>query len=323
MHKMSDRPVLVVDGLNFFMRHFVANPTMSDHGNHVGGFVGFLKGLGHLCDRIAPSEIVVVWESGGSPRRRAIFKDYKDKRRPQKLNRYYQDDIPDTTQNRDNQITKIIEALRCVPATQIYVPDCEADDVISYLVQYHYKDSKCVIVSSDRDMYQLLSKRVVQWSPGQKKYITIKTLVEKYGISAVNFCTARAFIGDDSDKIDGVPRAGFASLSKRFPDLKESTFLSVNNLIDSAQEKIKNKKLKLYENMIQYSDRARRNWRLMHLDTNNLSADHIKKIKFSFENSSPSGNKMLLVKMMFREGVKNFDIDSFYASLKASTVLSK
>ena len=114
---MSDRPVLIIDGLNFFMRHFVANPTMSDHGNHVGGFVGFLKGLGHLCDRIAPSEIIVAWESGGSPRRRAIFKDYKDKRRPQKLNRYYQDDIPDTTQNRDNQITKIIEALRCVPVT--------------------------------------------------------------------------------------------------------------------------------------------------------------------------------------------------------------
>ncbi len=320
---MSDRPVLIIDGLNFFMRHFVANPTMSDHGNHVGGFVGFLKGLGHLCDRIAPSEIIVAWESGGSPRRRAIFKDYKDKRRPQKLNRYYQDDIPDTTQNRDNQITKIIEALRCVPVTQIYVPDCEADDVISYLVQYTHKNEKCVIVSSDRDMYQLLSKRVVQWSPGQKKYVTIKTLIEKYGISAVNFCSARSFIGDDSDKIDGVPRAGFASLAKRFPELRENKFVSVEELIESAQEKIENKKLKLYENMIEYSSRAHRNWRLMYLNIKNLSADQVKKIEYSFEDSKPSGNKMSLVKMLIREGIKNFDIDSFYASLKASTVTNK
>ena len=222
--------------------------------------------------------------------------------------------------NRDNQITKIIEALRCVPTTQIYVPDCEADDIIAYLAKYMYKDKKCVIVSSDRDMYQLLSKSVVQWSPGQKKYITIKTLTEKFGISAVNFCSARSFIGDTSDKIDGVPRAGFASLAKRFPELGENNFVSVVQLIESAEEKLKNKKLKLYENMIEYSSRARRNWRLMYLDISNLSADQIKKIEYSFENSPPSGNKISLVKMMVREGVNNFDVDSFYASLKAYMV---
>lgn len=317
---MKDRPILIVDGLNFFMRHFVANPSMSDHGNHIGGFTGFLKGLGHLCDRIAPSQVVVVWESGGSPRRRAIYSDYKDKRRPQKLNRYYQDDIPDTTQNRDNQITKIIEALRCVPTIQVYVPDCEADDVIAYLSKYRFKDERCVIVSSDRDMYQLLSKRVVQWSPGQKKYITIKTLVEKFGITATNFCSARAFIGDTSDKIDGVPRAGFASLSKRFPELSENIFVSVSQLVESAEEKLKNKKLKLYENMIEYSSRAQRNWRLMYLDISNLSADQIKKIEYSFENLTPKMDKISLVKMMIREGVNNFDVDSFYTSIKACTV---
>ena len=59
-----NRPVLLVDGLNFFMQHFVVNPTMSTHGNHVGGVVGFMKGLGRLVDRIGPSEVVVAWEGG-------------------------------------------------------------------------------------------------------------------------------------------------------------------------------------------------------------------------------------------------------------------
>ena len=68
---MTNRPVLIVDGLNLFMRHFVVNPAMSESGQHIGGFLGFLKGLWHLCDRIGPSKIIVVWESGGSPRRRA------------------------------------------------------------------------------------------------------------------------------------------------------------------------------------------------------------------------------------------------------------
>ena len=58
----------------------------------------------------------------------------------------------------------------------------------------------------------------------------------------------------------------------------------------------------------------------MYLDISNLSADQIKKIEYSFENSPPSGNKISLVKMMVREGVNNFDVDSFYASLKAYMV---
>ena len=47
---MSNRPVLVVDGLNLFMRHFVVNPTMSESGDHIGGVVGFLKSLKHLLE---------------------------------------------------------------------------------------------------------------------------------------------------------------------------------------------------------------------------------------------------------------------------------
>ena len=78
--------------------------------------------------------------------------------------------------------------------------------------------------------------------------------------------------------------------------------------------------MKLYENMIEYSSRASRNWKLMHLNTNNLSHDQIKKIDYSIENAPEEGTKMKLIKMMIREGVPNFNIDSFYTSLKACTV---
>jgi DNA polymerase-1 len=314
---VPDRPVLIVDGLNFFIRHFVANPSISDHGHHIGGLVGFLKGLWHLCDRVSPSRMVVVWEGGGSPRRRAIYENYKDKRRPQKLNRYYDDEIPDTPQNRNNQVTKIIEALKHVPVSQVYVSDCEADDLIAYLAKYTFNEQRCVIVSSDRDLYQLLSKRVIQWSPGQKKFITIKTLIEKFGISATNFCTARALIGDGSDKIDGVPRAGFASLAKRFPELSGNDFISVSEMINLAHQRVQDKKLKLFESMIAHKKIAMRNWKLMYLDTMNLSADQVKKMQYSIENSPPVGNKIALVKLMLREGISNFDIDTFYTSLNS------
>ena len=316
---MKDRPVLLVDGLNLFMRHFVVNPSMSDSGQHVGGFVGFLKSLAMLCDRIHPKQVIVAWEGGGSPRRRAIFKDYKHKRRPQKLNRYYLNEIPDTTQNRDNQITLLIEALNHTSVTQMYVPDCEADDVISYIVKNKMKKDKCVIVSSDKDFYQLLTKRVIQWSPGQKKYVTPKTVLEKFGISCVNFCTARTFVGDPSDGLDGVPRAGFASLSKRFPSLASNRFVSVDDIIAEAVYASEEKTLKLYDSIIQNGNIAKRNWKLMYLDMIGLSADQIQRIEFSLENLAPTSDKISLVRMFLREGIQNFDIDSFYASIQAHT----
>jgi 5'-3' exonuclease len=315
---VSSRPVLVVDALNLFVRHFVANPTMNDSGEHVGGFVGFLKAISQLCERTFPKEVFVVWEGGGSPRRRSILKDYKDRRRPAKMNRYYGDELPDTLENRNKQISLIIEVLSNLPCNQIYIADCEADDIICRLVKYNKSGDRSVIVSSDRDLYQLLSKKIIQWSPGQKKYITVKSVLEKYDISAENFCTARAFAGDSSDKIKGVPGAGLKSMAKRFPELRSPTHISVNDVIQLAKERLETKNLKLYQNIIQHEQIAKRNWKLMYLDTVNLSAFHIEKLEFNIENFKPSANKMKVIKILRREGVSSFDVDSFFVALTSN-----
>ena len=320
---MSNRPILIVDGLNLFMRHFVVNPSMSEAGQHIGGFVGFLKSLSHLCDRTQPQKIIIAWEGGGSPRRRAIYKNYKQNRRPQKLNRYYLNEIPDTIQNRDNQIVLLIEALKYTSVLQAYIPDCEADDVIAYLVKYKFPNDRCVIVSSDKDFYQLLSKRVIQWSPGQKRYITPKTLIQKFKVSATNFCTVRSFVGDPSDGIGGVPQAGFVSLTKRFPELTEDKFVSVDDLITGATYAREEKSLKLYDSIIENSQLAKRNWKLMYLDMIGLSADQIQKINFSIENSAPDSDKISLIRMLLREDIQNFNVDSFFASVQACLGLDK
>jgi len=313
---MLDKPVLIVDGLNFFTRHFVVNPTMSQNGEHLGGFVGFLKGLRLLSERCNPEQIVVVWEGGGSMRRRAIMPNYKQGRRPQKLNRYYEDDIPDTYANRNKQIALLIESLKSVPIRQMYVSDCEADDVIAYMTKYHYRDKKCVVVSSDKDLYQLIDDRVTQWSPGQKKYITEKKVLEKFGVSVSNFVTARAFIGDPSDGIKGVSHAGFKSLSKRFPELAESKHVTVSDVIEGAHSLAETKKLKILDSIIEEGNVALSNWKLMYLDIKNLSGQQIEKIKNSLDSFEPVRNKISLMRILMREGVNNFDVDSFYMSIK-------
>ena len=315
---MSSRPILLVDGLNLFMQHFVANPTMSSHGNHVGGVVGFMKALGHLSDRTGPKKIVVVWEGGGSSRKRAIYKNYKSGRRPQKLNRYYGGEIPDTVQNRDDELSMLISLLGHTPIEQMYIPDCEADDVIGYISRYCFPDDRIVIVSSDKDLYQLLSSRVIQWSPGQKSFINLKDVKEKFGIHVNNFCTARSFIGDPSDNLKGVPRVGFASLSKRFPELQEKEHVSVLDIVKSSEKMLEKSNLKIYTNIVENSEVARRNWRIMFLDINNLSASQIQKITSGLESKESSLSKMDLIRDMIRYGINNFDVDKFFASLRAS-----
>ena len=80
---------LIVDGLNLFTRHYVANPSTNENGESTGGIVGTLGAISRLSERFKPDRIVVAWESGGSLRKRAIYSDYKSGRRPQRLNRYY------------------------------------------------------------------------------------------------------------------------------------------------------------------------------------------------------------------------------------------
>lgn len=314
-----ERPALIIDAYSLFTRSFQANPSMSTHGEHIGGLTGFLKTLALLCDRVRPSEVIVVWEGGGSSRRRYIFKGYKQKKRPVKLNRFYGDELPATESNRNNQVIMIINALKKTAVKQLYVADCEADDVIGYLARHRYKEKRCVIASSDKDFHQLLSKNIIQWTFGKKKFVTAKTLIEQYGVSAENFCTVRSFIGDPSDNLKGVRGAGFKSLVKRFPHLSGNKFVSVDDLIEDAKYASETKKLKLYDNIAADAKLARRNWKLMYLDMLALSATQISKINYSFEESSYNNDKMGFLRILSRAGIQNFNANTFFASIQAHT----
>ena len=311
-----NNPVMIVDGLNVFMRHFCANPSMSTNGDHVGGFVGFIKGLGILCENFSPSKVIVAWESGGNLRKRSVMSSYKSGRRPASLNRYYDDDIPATSSNHTMQVSLLVKALSHLPITQIYVKNCEADDVIGYLSKYTYKDVEKIIVSSDRDLYQLIDEKNTQYSPGQKKMIDKATVLEKFGISTANFVTARCFIGDSSDSIDGVKGVGFKNMSKWFPKLAEEDFVSCEEVVKLAAELCAVKKGKTIKLIAESESTVKRNWKLMYLDTSSLSGDQIQKIEGQLENMGKS-NKMELMRLMSRQGMQNFDIGRHFVAINS------
>lgn len=314
---MTEKVVLIIDGLNLFTRHYIAHPAIGENGDPVGGIVGFLYGVVSLAERCKPTDIIVVWEGGGSTKRRSIFSDYKKKRRPQKLNRYYDDDIPNTVENRNYQVSTIVSILNHVPVIQMYVPDCEADDVIGYLCRYSFKDCKKVILSSDKDFYQLLDDKTIIYSPTWKRFVNSIEIKKKFNISPVNFSLAKSICGDISDNIDGVKGVGFKTIAKRFPAMNHDTDVLISDIVSESKKMIdEGSKVKAFSEIIKSESKIRRNWKLIYLDTQNLSSTQINKINSSIDNFCPKRSKIEVMRKLLKEGIKTFNIDRMFLSLR-------
>lgn len=312
---MTDqRPTLFIDAMNLFARHYIRNPALTLNGTPAGGVVGFLNSLMRLVDLVNPKSACVVWEGGGSARKRAIFPGYKEGRKPPRLNRYYEkDEIPDTTENRIEQIRTIVDALHFVPVNQLFIEDCEADDVIGFLCRNKFKHEKKIIASSDKDFYQLLDENTMIYSWTTKSFVGPNVVLEEYGIHANNFAVAKAIVGDPSDCVPGVQGVGFKTLAKRFPMLAEEEEHSWADVIKESK-KLLPKKLKAAERICESHAEIERNWRLMYLDASNLAAVQVRQIDAAISNFRPTRNKLGLMRYLIDEGLATFDAHDFFSA---------
>ena len=67
------KTVMLIDGLNMFIRSYIVNPTLDKHGNPIGGCIGFLKSLQKITSKFEPDEVIVCWDGhGGSQKRKQL-----------------------------------------------------------------------------------------------------------------------------------------------------------------------------------------------------------------------------------------------------------
>jgi DNA polymerase I len=300
---------LLVDGLNLFTRHYVAHPAMSGNGEQVGGVVGFVNNLTRLVDRCNPSNVIVFWEGGGSKRKRDLYSDYKASRRPQKLNRYYDPDlIPVSVKNRNYQLKTIIDILNCFPITQIYVEDAEADDAIGYISKYKLRDVPKIIVSSDHDFYQLIDPLTIIWSPTLKKFVRTDFVLKKFQVHPNNFCLAKSISGDKSDNIPGVSGVGYKKLAKRFTKFSSEEDYLIDEFFSDVKLLKESKKLKMIDSILDSESLIKRNWKLVHLDVNNLSHTQVNKINEKVENPNKTCNNINAHKILKQNSITQIDL---------------
>lgn len=289
--------VLLIDGLNSFLRCFAATPTMNDNGEHVGGITGFLRSIGMAIRQFKPTRCVVVFDGrGGSSRRRELFSDYKGNRRTMdKLNRTYDFQTKDEeAESQKRQLRLLVKALTLLPMTFISEDNVEADDVIAYIANLvKERGGEAIIMSTDKDFLQLVTENITVWNPIKKKVYNEDKIVEEFGIHPHNFIIFRAIDGDNSDKIPGVKGVGVATLKKNFPELSESTPIPWEHIFASAEDK-DTKACKL---ILENKELLERNTTLMRLDEQQMSGQTKIHVLEQFDREIPPLNKLGLTQM--------------------------
>ena len=277
MGKPNDS-VLLIDGMNLFIRVFSAIPTTNDDGIHIGGIVGFLRSLAYSINMIRPTRTIIVFDGkGGSNRRRKIFPEYKMGRKMSyRLNRAHNFLTREEEQQMMiRQLNRVVEYLECLPVSIMNMENCEADDVIGYLSKHIYKNNKTTIVSTDKDFLQLVDENTQLYSPTKKKMYDEEKVFEEYGIHPKNFLLFRMFDGDKSDGIPGVNGIGMKTLIKLFPFMKTEEKYELEDIYRSAETQ----KNPLCERVLQSKDLLDMNKRLMDLDDSIISGHTKLKVK--------------------------------------------
>jgi 5'-3' exonuclease len=150
--------VLIIDGLNLFLRNFAALSYVNQDGIHIGGLGGFMRSLGSLINTNKPTSVYIVFDGvGSSINRKNLHPEYKSGRNIARMTNHSAfDDIDNEQDSKLNQITRLIHYLKCLPINLISINKVEADDIIAHLSNYMSTkfNSKCIIVSSDKDFFE-------------------------------------------------------------------------------------------------------------------------------------------------------------------------
>ena len=303
--------VMVVDAYNQFLRSYIVDPSLSTQGSPIGGSKGFLKILNKLTRTIKPDLTVVIWDGeGGSQRRRAMQKDYKAGRKPLRLNR----DIRHLTEeeeakNKVWQHMRVLEYLNQTPIIQFMESRVEADDIISYVVQKpELKTWQKVIVSSDKDFYQLLDDSTILVRPTQSEVLNKNLIVEKFGIHPNNFAIARALAGDKSDNISGLSGVGLKTVIKRFPFLSEAKEKYAEDLyaFSLGSEEY------FYTKVVEEIDTIKHNYKMMQLYSPILSIQTKMRVDQTFAEYTPEFNKTEFMTLMHKDGIGQVSLSDLY-----------
>lgn len=317
---MSDKnkdTVLIVDGMNAFYRGLVMDPSLTENGDPIGGTKGTMKIVQRFIKDMRPDDVWVVWDGlGGAKRKRNINENYKQGRKLHRdsLNRDVDLTEEEHKENKYWQFIRTIKYFNDTPVKQFMYEGAEADDVISYLVQETQDEQINIVITNDKDFYQILMyEDVAIYRPTQGEYVLENDVVEEYDIHPKNFTIARAIAGDTSDNLEGVYRVGLKTVAKRFSFLKEDKIYDLDDVFEVCKEKEGD--LKLYGKILDDKEKVRNNYKIMQLYSPLMSHDTKKDVNKILE-EDVTVNRISFIQRAGKDGIDNMSWDALFSYRK-------
>ena len=313
-----EKPVLFIDLLNLYCRCFSSVPLTDDNGLHVGGVYGTLNALQSYVKTFTPSEVYICWEgSQSAERRRKKLKEYKEGRKFVGMRRGFTTSDTDEKEAFTRQLNLLKQCLDSLPIKEVSVKYLEADDVIAYMAKKVVKDIPKIIISTDKDYFQLVDEDISIFRPVKTKenpkgeMIDLEWMHKKENIHPYNYALLKAIVGDKSDNIAGVKGVGEKTARKEihllWGDNKEYG-------IDDLFEWLHGRREKKYQKYIDNEGLIRNNYKVVQLLELEVSLASIESLQNTFIKDTPKFNSMKFRIKLLDENISPSNLDNWMAS---------
>lgn len=194
---MSEKTLFLIDGNSVLYRSYYAIQRLStSQGFPTNAIFGFMNTLRKFMEKENPRYLGIVFDIKGPTIRHEVFKEYKAHRKP----------MPEDLSVQVPMLKKVIQALN-IPCFEF--EHYEADDVIGSLARKaSEKNIATIIVSSDKDLLQLVDSKTKVFNPSKEVYLDSQNVKEVFGVSPSQVVDVLALWGDPTDNVPGVPGIG-------------------------------------------------------------------------------------------------------------------
>ena len=236
----------LVDGSGYIFRAFHGLPFMSrSDGTPVNAVYGFTTMVLKLVEEAGDSPLMVVFDAARASFRTALYPAYKAHR-------------PEPPEDLIPQFSLIRAAVQACSLPCIEMEGWEADDIIAtYARQANEAGITVTILSSDKDMMQLVGPDITMFDPLKNRLIGPEQVQEKFGVKPEQVIDVQALAGDSADNVPGVPGIGIKTAAQLILE-----YGNLNRLLAAAQE-IKQPKRR--QSLLDYADQARLSQQLVTL----------------------------------------------------------
>ncbi len=238
----------IIDGHSqLYQAYYAISGLTTPSGQPINAVYGFTRMLRKLLKEDKPCYLAVAFDTKGPTFRHIEYKAYKEHRKP-------------TPDDLVSQVPLMFDVIKAYNIPLFAIQGFEADDIIGTISKkVSMENIECTIITTDKDMDQLVDKHIKIFNPRKKEIKDIDKIRNEMGIEPERFIDVLALSGDTSDNIPGIPGIGLKTALNLIREWN-----SLENVLSNI-DKIKGKKRQ--ENLLKYTELARLSRRLATINT--------------------------------------------------------